>query len=135
MTRTTAAELDALARIAGRQDGQTYTVEYAYGRPRLFRAGGSVEVSPRLPKGDLARCVNATGSGLVDAIRATVDGAGDFGSARLSADSFVMIEHRRIGPPDGRRIACRMRRVDVADLPSLADYVTHDVAPYDERND
>jgi hypothetical protein len=77
-------------------------------------------------RGEAARFVNAKGSGLVDAIRATVDGAGDFRAARLTAGSCVIIEHRRLGPPDGR-IRYRARRVDVTDLPSLADYVATDV--------
>ena len=64
-------------------------------------------------------------SGLVEAIRAAVDGAGDFQSARLTADSFVIVEHRRLGPPDGT-VRSWARRVDVADLPSLADYVLPD---------
>ncbi len=71
------------------------------------------------------RYVNATGSGLVDAVKAAVDGAGDFRSARLTADSFVLIEHRKLGPPDGR-VRSWARRVDVANLPSLADYVAAD---------
>jgi hypothetical protein len=75
---------------------------------------------------EAARYVNATGSGLVDAIRAAVDGAGDFHAARLTADSFVLIEHRRIGPPDGR-VRSWTRRIDVATLPSLRDYVATDV--------
>jgi hypothetical protein len=73
------------------------------------------------------RFVNADGSGLADAVRSVVDGAGDFRCARLTADSFVAIEHRQCGGPDGRRTICRTRRVDIADLPSLADYVAPDV--------
>lgn len=56
---TTRADLEELARIASAADGQTYTVEYAYGRPRLYRAGGSVEVSPRLLPGELALWLRA----------------------------------------------------------------------------
>jgi len=70
-------------------------------------------------------------SGMVAAIRAAVDGAGDFRSARLTADSFVMIEHRRLGPPDGT-VRSWSRRVDVADLPSLSDYVASDTYSYSE---
>jgi len=72
---------------------------------------------------EAGRFVNATGSGLVDAIRAAVDGAGDFRSARLTADSFVLVEHRQYGPPDGR-VRSWARRVDLIDLPSLTDYIT-----------
>jgi hypothetical protein len=64
-------------------------------------------------------------SGLVAAIRAAVDNAGDFRVARLTADSFVMVEHRRLGPPDGT-VRSWARRVDVVALPSLADYVAPD---------
>jgi hypothetical protein len=70
-------------------------------------------------------------SGMVAAIRAAVDGAGDFRSARLTADSFVIVEHRRIGPPDGT-VRSWSRRVDVADLPSLSDYVASDTYSYSE---
>lgn len=77
------------------------------------------------------RFVNATGSGLVDAIKAAVDGAGDFRTPRLTADSFVLVEHRRLGPPDGT-IRSWSRRVGVADLPSLADYVASDTYSYSE---
>jgi len=68
MSRTTRTELDALARIMGRADGQTYAVHYAYGQPRVERAGGSVDVSPRLPAGELARWMRAYISGQ-DSIR------------------------------------------------------------------
>jgi hypothetical protein len=76
-------------------------------------------------RAEARRYVNAHGSGLVDAIRATVDGAGDFRCARLTAESFVLIEHRDDDYSSGRsgRIRYRARRVDVADLPSLAEYV------------
>lgn len=74
---------------------------------------------------EAARYVNATGSGLIDAVKSAVDGAGDFRSARLTADSFVLIEHRKLGAPDGT-VRYWVRRVDVADLPSLADYVAPD---------
>lgn len=59
---------------------------------------------------------------MVEAIRAAVDDAGDFRSARLTADSFVMVEHRRAGSPDGT-VRSWCRRVDVGRLPSLAGYV------------
>lgn len=73
-------------------------------------------------KAEARRFVNATGSGLVDAVRATVEDAGDFRSARLAPESFALVEHRRDGAPDGT-VRYWVRRVDVADLPSLADYV------------
>jgi hypothetical protein len=75
-------------------------------------------------KAESRRYVNAAGSGLVDAIRAAVDDAGDFRCARLTDDSFVLVEHR---DTDYTRLPVRVmyraRRIDLADLPSLADYV------------
>jgi hypothetical protein len=72
MTRTTRKELDLLASIithaleceAGTPctdtpSARVYTIEYAYGRPRLMRADGSVDVSPRLPTGELAQWMRA----------------------------------------------------------------------------
>jgi hypothetical protein len=74
VNRTTAADLDELARIINRALGLTdrpddaYDVEYAYGRPRLYRAGGSREVSPRLSTGELAEWMRAYIDG-IDAAR------------------------------------------------------------------
>jgi len=73
-------------------------------------------------KREASRYVNANGSGLVDAVKAAVDGAGDFRFALLTADSFVLLERRRTGPPDGT-VRSWARSVDVTRLPSLADYV------------
>ncbi len=61
-------------------------------------------------------------SSMVEAIRSAVDGAGDFQSARLTADSFIMVERRRAGAPNGT-VRSWARRVDVTSLPSLAEYV------------
>jgi hypothetical protein len=76
-------------------------------------------------RAEAARFVNATGSGLIEAVKIIVDGAGDFQHCRLTADSFVLVEHRRLGPPDGH-IRSWARRVDLTALPSLADYVAAD---------
>jgi hypothetical protein len=76
-------------------------------------------------RAEARRYVNATGSGLIDAIRAAVDGAGDFQCSRLTADSFVLIEHRRLGSPDGT-VRSWSRRVNVTALPSLADCIAPD---------
>ena len=76
---------------------------------------------------DTARDVSR--SGMVAAIRSAVDHAGDFRSARLTGDSFVLVEHRRLGPPDGT-VRSWSRRIDVADLPSLADYIASDEYAY-----
>ena len=47
-----------------------YFVQYAYGRPRLMRQGGSIDVSPRLPAGQLADWMRAFLAG-IDASRGT----------------------------------------------------------------
>ncbi len=70
-------------------------------------------------------------SGMVEAIRSAVDGAGDFQSARLTADSFIMVGHRRAGAPNGS-IRSWARRVDCVNLPSLADYVAVDTFSVEE---
>lgn len=77
--RTTRKELDQLAMmIDGRLYGwvetghpngnrpvaRDYFVQYAYGQPRLMRKGGSVEVSPRLPAGQLALWMRAFLAGM-----------------------------------------------------------------------
>jgi hypothetical protein len=69
-----------------------------------------------------ARFINAEGSGLIDAVKSVVDGAGDFRSARLTADSYVCIEHWTYNATSqvGTR---RTRIVDCATLPSLTGYV------------
>lgn len=70
------------------------------------------------------RFVNADGSGLVDAIRSIVNNAGDFRYARLTPDSYVLIKHERPYRLWDRTIHGYSRYVAVADLPSLADYVS-----------
>jgi hypothetical protein len=77
-------------------------------------------------------------SGLVAAVKAAVDSAGDFRSARLTADSFILFEHRQVGPPawaqGGSTVRSWARRVDVIDLPSLSEYVAADQYQYaDDR--
>ena len=70
--RTTRRELDELANIINHallcapgvrcvdlDPERAYRIEYAYGRPRLVRAGGSVDVSPRLPAGELSQWMRA----------------------------------------------------------------------------
>jgi len=64
--RTTRRELEQLAQtinIALAQKDE-YFVQWAYGQPRLMRAGGSVEVSPRLPSGQLAQWMRAFYAGV-----------------------------------------------------------------------
>ncbi len=69
MRRTTQAELDRLARMISRKLGQTYTIEYAYGRPRLHTNEGSKEVSPRLPKDELRQWMEAFIQGIGEGFR------------------------------------------------------------------
>lgn len=64
MTRTTRADLDELARVISQATAQEHAIQYAYGQPRLYRAGGSVEVSPRLPAGQMALWMRAFVAGL-----------------------------------------------------------------------
>jgi hypothetical protein len=66
--------------------------------------------------------VNANGSGLIEAVKGLTDD-GDFRSARLTGDSVVRIEHRRLRR---NRWISRVRTVDVTTLPSLAGYVAPD---------
>jgi len=64
--RTTRRELEQLAKtinIALAQKDE-YFVQWTYGQPRLMRAGGSVEVSPRLPSGQLAQWMRAFYAGV-----------------------------------------------------------------------
>jgi len=68
MTQTTRADLDQLARmidLALSLPPGSHAIEYAYGSPRLVRDGGSVDVSPRLPAGELARWIRAYHAGAV----------------------------------------------------------------------
>ena len=62
--RTTRAELDQLCAIINRATDGDYEVQYAYGRPRLVRANGSVDVSPRLSTGELAQWMRAMLTGI-----------------------------------------------------------------------
>ena len=61
MSRTTRQDLDDLAFLINtlvEQPGE-YFIQKAYGQPRLYRAQGSVEVSPRLPMGEMRRWMYA----------------------------------------------------------------------------
>jgi hypothetical protein len=66
--RVTADELDHLAEwlnmILERPADEAYEIEWAYGRLRLVRNRGSVDVSPRLPKGQLAVWIRAYIAGI-----------------------------------------------------------------------
>jgi hypothetical protein len=78
MTRTTRAELDELAAMIDdrlRLPDGTHRIGYAYGRPRLERNGGSVDVSPRLPTGDLATWLYAYLAGIAAGWEAAPTGA------------------------------------------------------------
>jgi hypothetical protein len=67
---TTRHELEQLAKTINIALGlevdpdKQYFVQWAYGQPRLMRAGGSVEVSPRLPSGQLAQWMRAFYAGV-----------------------------------------------------------------------
>ena len=67
---TTRADLDRLAlsidRLLSLDDG-THTVEFAYGQPRLYKNGGSREVSPRLSRPRLEEWMEAYLAGIVAA--------------------------------------------------------------------
>lgn len=69
MTRTTRADLDNLARSVDTAldlPTGTHAVQVAYGRPRLIRYvnPGQVDVSPRLPSGELERWIRAYLAGI-----------------------------------------------------------------------
>ncbi len=97
----------------------------------LWMPGVRAQMEVREDLGRMAaRFVHANGSGLVDAIKSVVDGAGDFRAAKLTADSFVQIDHDHIRPytSHGLTITRNTRYVDVNTLPSLAEYVSDEYA-------
>jgi hypothetical protein len=53
MPRTTQSDLNHLVEALNLATDRDYEIQYAYGSPRLVRKGGSVDVSPRLPAGQL----------------------------------------------------------------------------------
>lgn len=65
MKRITKSELDTLARICNNNAPQKdwkYSIEYAYGKPRLILEDSKLcarDVSPRLPAGTLALWIGA----------------------------------------------------------------------------
>lgn len=69
MARRTRRDLDQLAEaidVALGLPGDTHQIISAYGQPRLFRDEGSVEVSPRLPTGQLFLWMSAYRRGIFD---------------------------------------------------------------------
>lgn len=64
MARTSKAMLDESARFLSKQTGIDFTVEWAYGAPRLMADRGSRDVSPRLPSGELLDWMNAFAAGI-----------------------------------------------------------------------
>jgi hypothetical protein len=65
MARVTRNELDDLAAMVNRRLGaDDYFIQSAYGSPRLMRDGGSRDVSPRLPAGQLADWMRAFLAGI-----------------------------------------------------------------------
>lgn len=70
MTRITKRDLDGLCdTIKDTLGDDSYSVEYGYGKPRLYRQNGSREVSPRLPSGELYQWMWAYLEGIRDADR------------------------------------------------------------------
>ncbi len=73
MTRTSMAQLDGLAEMIDNALGLecgTHRIDRAYGRPRLVRSGGSVDVSPRLAAGELASWMRAYHVGIIAGVQA-----------------------------------------------------------------
>lgn len=67
MSRTTIAELRALTAmvdVALDLPPGTHEINRAYGSPRLYRDGGSVEVSPRLPSAQMELWLRAYLAGI-----------------------------------------------------------------------
>lgn len=67
MSRTTIADLRRLAAtidLALDLPPGTHEINRAYGQPRLLRDGGSVDVSPRLPNGQLELWMRAYLAGI-----------------------------------------------------------------------
>lgn len=74
--RTTKHQLDVMAKNCNRlcpfKDGSKYEIEYAYGRPRLVKIingsnGCYANISPRLPKSQLAQWIWAYQAGIIAA--------------------------------------------------------------------
>lgn len=63
--RISRQHLDAVVDRLNRElPGHDYSIGVAYGSPRLERNGGSVNVSPRLPKGRLYEWMHAYCDGI-----------------------------------------------------------------------
>jgi hypothetical protein len=60
MARITQADLDQLVTVLRNRTGNdSYRIEYAYGRPRLYQGDNmEIEVSPRLPKRELYQWID-----------------------------------------------------------------------------
>lgn len=59
-TRTTKHDLDImLERLEHTFPGEGWLIQRAYGKPRLLRKDGAVDVSPRLPAGQLEEWISA----------------------------------------------------------------------------
>ena len=72
MARTTDKELESICERLNQDTGGAYdfSLGYAYGGVRLERKGGSVDVSPRLTKGELKTYMHAFLDGLTYATSA-----------------------------------------------------------------
>ena len=78
-TRTTKADLQQYVNVINRLTDNRcdFSISRAYGKPRLYRSAESVEVSPRLPAGQLADWMHAYINGInfaraIDATRPAV---------------------------------------------------------------
>lgn len=69
----TKRDLERLLTVLNYRTEGGFSIGYAYGRPRLFRAGESVEVSPRLPRGQLADWMRAYIAGIEWATKTKID--------------------------------------------------------------
>lgn len=64
MARTSKSDLNHKADSLSKLTGMDFSVEWAYGRPRLMVDRGSRDVSPRLPSGELSQWIQAFWMGI-----------------------------------------------------------------------
>ncbi len=102
MSRTTRAQLDDMAAGIGEALGEpgSHDIDVAYGSPRLTRNGGSVEVSPRLPAGQLMDWMRAYRKGIYHGRRALMTEAaqGIYGDGPVVLPGFDAYGNRTDEP-------------------------------------
>ena len=64
MARTSKSDLDEQAEFLSRMTGIDFSIDWAYGAPRLSSDRGSRDVSPRMPSGQLMDWMNAFAAGI-----------------------------------------------------------------------